>query len=483
MLHALRRALPLVLSVALVVVLGVVAAWGHVTTARRVDQTQRADRLRLETTLSGLTTQYLQFVFLDTQREAAGTRWHLRPGDAADRAALARLVRSSHLTTYGASLVSLSGAPLASYAPQGVPSPFDPGFAPMRAALAAGKPGLSDVVRAGTHSLVGFAVPVMRGSRPAALLVAFADVAEWPLQGYDRTIDLGADAIPYVLDSHGTVTASLDEHALGRPLDGLPAGVTAGGQGVLDADLAGEGQIVSYASAGHGWTTVTLQPLASFSGALHSRTQRDALLLVGLLTVVVLLLAAFSFQRQRALARLADERLLDPLTGLGQRRLFEFRLRAALARQRRSQQPLAVLYCDLDDFKKVNDSYGHNVGDQLLVAVGERLAGVVREDDFVARLGGDEFVVVLEGTELAEVRRVVARLGGALQRPLVVGSHVLHPRASIGGAVLVDPGRADDLLVEADLAMYRAKRGEGGDDQGEIVVLGGEQQVPVPQPR
>jgi diguanylate cyclase (GGDEF)-like protein len=477
MVAALRRTLPLVLSVALVVVLGGVAAWGHLATAKRVDQTQRADRLRLEATLSGLTSQYVQFVFLDTQRATASATWRLRPDDPVDKAALARLVQTSHLTTYGASLVSTAGLPLTTYAPKGAPSPLDPGFTAMREDLRAGRPGLSDVVHAGDHALVAFAVPVLKGLRTAALLVAFADVTEWPLQGYDETIQLGEHAVPYVLDSQGTVTASSDGSALGATLPGLPQVVTAGGRGVLDADIAGVPQVVSYAPADHGWTTVTVQPVSSFSGALHSRTQRDALVLVGLLTAVVLLLAAFNHQRQRALGKLADERLLDPLTGLGQRRLFEYRFAAALARQRRSEQPLAVLYCDVDEFKQINDTLGHNTGDQVLVAVGKRLASAVREDDFVARLGGDEFAVVLEGTDVAEVRRVVTRLRDQVERPLVVGSTVLQPRVSIGGAVLVDPARSGDLLVEADLAMYRTKRGS---DDEPVVVLGRSPQVPVP---
>ncbi|HUR14758.1 MAG TPA: GGDEF domain-containing protein [Mycobacteriales bacterium] len=459
MLNVARKMLPLLLSVALVVGLGVVAAWGHLTNAKHVDAAKRADRVRMEQTLSGLTSQYLQFVFLDTQRAGATVRWSLRPGDPADRAGLRRIAETSHLATYGATLTSTTGRPLNGWAREELPSPTDPGFTPLRAALAAGKPGLSSVLRAGDRALVAFAVPVVQDGAVVALLTSYADAREWPLQEYDTTIHLGADSATYVLDPERVVAASSKTSAVGTRLRGLPAVVTSGATGILDARRGGAEQVVSYASAGHGWTTVTLQGTQAFSGGAQSRNQRDALFLIVLLTVVVLLLAGLNHSRQQALRRLADERLHDPLTGLAQRRLFAYRFDAALARQRRTRQPLAVLYCDLDGFKGVNDAFGHNVGDQLLAAVAARLRSVTREDDFVARLGGDEFAVVLEGTDVAEVQEVVTRLRSCVQQPLTLGAHTLEPRISVGAAVLRDPARADDLLREADMAMYRVKSG------------------------
>ena len=468
MITLLRKTLLLLVSVALVVGLGVVAAWGHLTTAHHVDAAQRADRLRLQQTLSGLTSQYLQFAFLDTERAAASHRWGLRPDDAADRAALQRIATSSPLASYGATLTTPLGRPLTSWARAELPAPTDPGFAPLRAALEAGKPGLSAVLQAGDHALIAFAVPVVQDGAVMGLMLAYADARTWPLQDYDSTILLGEDASTYVLDPEGRVAASSLPSSVGGVLDRLPAVATAGGNGVVDVRRGGGSEVVSYAPVGHGWTTLTIQGREAFSAGVQSRSQRDALVLVVLLSVVVIVLAGLNHQRLHALRRLADERLHDPLTGLPQRRLFSFRLDAALARQRRTGLPLAVLYCDLDDFKRVNDTLGHNVGDQLLVAVGRRLRAVTRDDDFVARLGGDEFAVILEGADVAEVREVAARLRGCVQQPVPLGPHVVEPRISVGAAVLEDPERADDLLREADMAMYQVKKGL---KPGAVVVL------------
>jgi diguanylate cyclase (GGDEF)-like protein len=462
MLKHLRGALPLVTSLALVLVLGTVAAWGQLATAGRVEGAQRADRLRMEQTLSGLTDQYLQFAFLDTLRAADGATWNLRPQDAADTATLERAVHGSPLAAYGAALATITGQVLTAYAPAGLPAADDPGFEPLRRSLLKGQPGLSDVMAAGSSSVVAFAVPVRRNGAVVALLLAFADVRSWPLQTYDSTMHLGRSADTYVLDAKGTVAASNVLGSVGNPLTDLPAAVTAGGSGVIDVTQDGVDQVVSYSPVGHGWTTVQVQDQEAFSGGIQSRSRRDAVLVVLLLTLVALLLGAFSYSRQNALRRLADERLKDPLTGLAQRRLFHLRVDSALARFRRSGVPLAVLYCDLDKFKDVNDTYGHNAGDQLLVAVAERMRSATREDDLVARLGGDEFAVVLEGTDPATVADVVSRLRQRVERPLLLGSAVVHPRISVGAAVLRDASRADDLLAEADLAMYQVKRGAGG---------------------
>ena len=132
------------------------------------------------------------------------------------------------------------------------------------------------------------------------------------------------------------------------------------------------------------------------------------------------------------LARLAFQ---DPLTGLANRAVFEDRLRAALARSRRSSLHPAVLFLDLDDFKTVNDSLGHSVGDRLLEMVGERLRTAVRPADCVARLGGDEFAVILDEVSGAEAIATAKRLLELLEAPIEVEGRVLTARGSIGIAL------------------------------------------------
>ena len=168
--------------------------------------------------------------------------------------------------------------------------------------------------------------------------------------------------------------------------------------------------------------------------------------------------------------KLLEEQLMhqafhDPLTGLANASLFRDRVGHALAQRHLRRRAVAVLFCDLDGFKRVNDSLGHASGDLLLKAVGERLSAVVRPGDTVARLGGDEFAVLLEDVMFeAEANVVAERLGEALRTPIVIDGRELFVSFSIGIA-LADPETEtiDSLLRNADLAMYRAKsEGLGG---------------------
>jgi diguanylate cyclase (GGDEF)-like protein/PAS domain S-box-containing protein len=149
----------------------------------------------------------------------------------------------------------------------------------------------------------------------------------------------------------------------------------------------------------------------------------------------------------------------DPLTGLANRALFVDHLEHALARIDRREEPIAVLFMDLDNFKVVNDSLGHEVGDQLLVAVGQRLEGYLRTGDVVARLGGDEFTVLMEGVSGArEAEEVAERIIRELRAPFSIEGHFIFVTASIGIALSDDAGREPgDLLRAADIALYRAK--------------------------
>lgn len=164
--------------------------------------------------------------------------------------------------------------------------------------------------------------------------------------------------------------------------------------------------------------------------------------------------------RKRLEEELAWQAYHDPLTGLPNRRLFLDRLDGALARARRSGQRVALLFIDLDEFKSVNDRFGHRGGDDVLMAVAQRLLGAVRPGDTVARLAGDEFTVLLEGLPgLDEAVAVAKRIEETLAYPASVSGTPVTISASIGIAIN-EPGRStlDDLLRSADLAMYDAKR-------------------------
>jgi len=164
-------------------------------------------------------------------------------------------------------------------------------------------------------------------------------------------------------------------------------------------------------------------------------------------------------QFPRRLDQLARQAFRDPLTGLPNRTLFVDRLAHALTRNERRGERLAVLFLDLDRFKVVNDSLGHGVGDQLLVAVGHRLSGCLRPEDTIARLGGDEFAVLLEDVKDADGPVAVAeRLSGQLQRPFLLESREVFITVSIGIAPTTSGRTApEDILRDADLAMYHAK--------------------------
>ena len=165
--------------------------------------------------------------------------------------------------------------------------------------------------------------------------------------------------------------------------------------------------------------------------------------------------------------RARDASLHDALTGLPNRTLILERLEHAALRGQRTGKTAAVLFIDLDRFKVVNDTYGHRVGDETLIAVSKRLVGLLRPGDTAARLGGDEFVVLLEDLQApSEAAAIAARVKSALARPFVVSGIDVHMTASVGVAVGKDSsGTGAWLLDDADAAMYKAKRGDGHDHQ------------------
>ena len=151
----------------------------------------------------------------------------------------------------------------------------------------------------------------------------------------------------------------------------------------------------------------------------------------------------------------------DPLTGLANRRLAHERMQLALAHGRVTNSAMAVLYLDLDGFKRVNDEWGHGVGDELLKRVGERLVAMVRREDTVARLGGDEFLIVLWYVVSESAAAMVAKKAiEAVAQPYEIEGHAMRVTASAGIALYPAEGQGVDseaLMREADGALLEAK--------------------------
>ena len=187
--------------------------------------------------------------------------------------------------------------------------------------------------------------------------------------------------------------------------------------------------------------------LGGFTGVLAACAVAPALLVVYLVRQV----------RNRARAEHRAQH--DPLTGLPNQTLFNDRVEVSLARNRRADDGLAVMFLDLDRFKSINDSLGHAIGNQLLQAVAKRLRNTVRETDTIARMGGDEFTVLLHNVSGPEdVAAIARKIVEQFSVPFTAGGRELHTTTSIGIAMYPADGTdVDTLLKHADSAMYRAK--------------------------
>jgi diguanylate cyclase (GGDEF)-like protein/PAS domain S-box-containing protein len=191
-------------------------------------------------------------------------------------------------------------------------------------------------------------------------------------------------------------------------------------------------------------------------------------------------LAAIAMERRRAEDKARHQALHDPLTGLPNRTLMEDRVQQALGNARRRHVIVALLLIDLNNFKVINDTLGHGVGDQVLRRIALRLSHGLRLTDTVGRLGGDEFAIVLpELTTAQDAERVARKVLGELENPFELENIIVRPEASVGVALFPLHGtEPSTLLRRADIAMYRAKRRGGGlafyeprRDEGELTGL------------
>jgi diguanylate cyclase (GGDEF)-like protein len=181
-------------------------------------------------------------------------------------------------------------------------------------------------------------------------------------------------------------------------------------------------------------------------------------------TAAYLINAQAREEEQAATARFQESSLHDPLTGLPNRKLFDERLEHAALRARRQHTSAAILFADLDHFKRVNDTYGHQAGDDLLVAVAQRLTDLMRPGDTLARVSGDEFVFLCEelsGSDDAQL--LAARIGSAFESPFALDAADITITASVGIAY-AGPGEnvSAELMSNADTAMYQVKHNGGG---------------------
>ncbi len=165
-------------------------------------------------------------------------------------------------------------------------------------------------------------------------------------------------------------------------------------------------------------------------------------------------------QLQEQISKLTYQAFHDPLTNLPNRKLFEDRLHHALVSAHRSNDSIAVLFLDLDNFKLINDSFGHKAGDQLLIAVSKRLETCLRNSDTLARLGGDEFTILLENILSMEYATAIAnRIAAQLEAPFSLEGHEIFVTASIGIATdALAQDRPENFLRNADAAMYEVKK-------------------------
>ncbi|HET6725332.1 MAG TPA: diguanylate cyclase [Gammaproteobacteria bacterium] len=246
-----------------------------------------------------------------------------------------------------------------------------------------------------------------------------------------------------------------------QPLDaGTPiARVIESGEALLADIEAGEYDVREDAD----WLGVPLRSRRTVMGALVVQTclhdarysEDDKALLQFVSTQV-----ADAILHKQAESRLRHMALYDALTDLPNRNLFHDRLDTALKRARRDREQLALLYLDVNEFKHVNDEYGHEAGDALLREVAQRLSGCIRASDTVGRMGGDEFTIVLNNVQGVEcVDGVCAKLQAALDAPFELNGQPMTISASIGFAVYPEHGDTkEQLLRHADASMYAAKR-------------------------
>ncbi|BFU45540.1 putative bifunctional diguanylate cyclase/phosphodiesterase [Krasilnikovia sp. MM14-A1004] len=322
----------------------------------------------------------------------------------------------------------------------------------MHAYLAAA-PGLLQSLRQPFEALMA------QGAMAIGRISLTEEVSRRSSADYFRTLVQSASDVILIVDDEEQIryASPSAEHVFGRPqLVGTPlSGLFAGTDQAELRDLLASGRQDS----------VDLRAVRADGGLLQVECGCRDLRADPTVNGFVLTMRDVT-ERRKLEGDLTHQAFYDGLTGLANRELFQDRLEHAAARAADDGSTIGVLFLDLDDFKEVNDTLGHAVGDQLLIAVGERLSRTVGSMDTVARTGGDEFAVLVGfANDEFDVDRVAARIVAELSVPVEVGdgsggTHVVSAKASIGVATSVEAEGSTELRRQADLAMYLAK-GDG----------------------
>ncbi|MCM3721713.1 GGDEF domain-containing protein [Solibacillus isronensis] len=188
--------------------------------------------------------------------------------------------------------------------------------------------------------------------------------------------------------------------------------------------------------------------------------QEDFIYLVLFGIFITIFLIVFILKVREANDKLQDLAYHDPLTGAANRSMLKEKFDLM---KHENVDSLAVLFLDMNGFKKINDTYGHEVGDQLLQIIVLRIDGVLRETDLLCRLGGDEFVILTANINQSIVKKITDRIKSALEKPMILDQYIIHVSASIGSYFTIEvlDANLDEMIKEADRAMYKEKELRG----------------------
>ena len=334
---------------------------------------------------------------------------------------------------------------------------------------------LGTTVHAGGGGSFAYAVSLGYPISDLVLLTLTVVVLAHSRQARSGLVLLSAGLVFLCLaDSGFAYLVAIGKYATGSPVDAgwfggflLIAAAAWSALPASDDDVATGPAMESTAKAFLPYIPAGIGLAVALASGIDGRNDRLTLSAAALVIVALLFRQLLAVLDNRGLVRqlvdaqeeLRHQAFHDPLTGLANRALFANRLEHGLELHRRDLRPLSLLYCDLDGFKVINDRHGHDVGDDVLKAVAERLRAVTRTGDTVARMGGDEFAILLEdgGDSVA----AVARIFEAFAQPASAGRHEIPIAVSIGIAELLPvapPVDPETFLQRADAAMYQAKR-------------------------